>query len=433
MNVFLDSFLDLKGIFQFLIVLVMIRATFPLKVSPRLSALYMLLVTSGFTLTNGTFNLLGQIYLLVPTFGFCIYVFLMLLFSWLYSNLALRIAYAQSMTTLLFFLSNLLVVYMIVGSFCSLYCPNPQSFETILSSTILILLAILYRKTTHSIYVKLPISCWLMVYLTSALITLFIIIMWNLSLAFLELLPIGMALLTLDFAVYYLFMQVAIEMEHQIQLALDNQNLAFQNRQMDNVQTMLESTRRARHELKNNYFMIESLVEQGQYDAVLKYLREVIAPSFAKEEMVSTGNHFLDMVLSQKVGEARQNHIPIALNVQVPEHISISQQLLCSLLFNMIDNAIEASKLVTEPDIRLSIHVVKGYLSVDVRNRINHSVLENNPKLKTSKHDSSNHGIGISMIRQVVQACDGELQIFETDDYFVVRALLAMTRSSPIS
>ena len=61
---------------------------------------------------------------------------------------------------------------------------------------------------------------------------------------------------------------------------------------------------------------------------------------------------------------------------------------------------------------------------LEVRNRIDSSVLAENPGLLTSKPDKASHGIGLRLIRQIVRRCAGTLEVFEEDGYFIARAIL---------
>jgi sensor histidine kinase regulating citrate/malate metabolism len=239
-----------------------------------------------------------------------------------------------------------------------------------------------------------------------------------------ELIAYSGMLILLTLITYFLLMRLIRELEQQMALELDNQSLNFQIRQMDNVKIMLESVRKARHELKNNYFLLESLLQQGKYEELETQLRQVVQLQLDGQEMVSTGNRFIDMLLSQKIGEAQQHQIPIVLDVLLPEQLAINQQMLCSLLFNLLDNAIEASMQVAQPDIFVSMHEKKGYLAIEVRNKIDGSVLTKNPRLRTTKTDARHHGIGMGMIRQVVKRCDGQMKILEERGYFVVSVFL---------
>lgn len=295
--------------------------------------------------------------------------------------------------------------------------------SSVLSYVLLVGVMTAYKFVTRPVKIKMSNVYWGIVILNPIVI----MTIWQISygrLMNLEFTLLPILFLVLDFAVYFLFMQLAEEQWNQMELELSNQSMAFQIRQMDNVETLLENTRRQRHELKNNYFLIESLLEQGKLDEIRIQLHEVIRPQLEMDQKISTGNSFVDMLLTHKVLEAKQKNIPIVLDVLLSEHIGINQQMLCSLLCNLLDNAIEASDKVEEPDIFFYMREFKGYISIEVRNKIDTSVLKSNPNLKTSKQDRENHGIGMKMIRQIVSCSDGNMTILEQSSNFIVAVIL---------
>ena len=190
------------------------------------------------------------------------------------------------------------------------------------------------------------------------------------------------------------------------------------------VRTRHEHTRSPRHEIRSHYFLLETLIREGKNDEAIAYIHQTIEPTLSQEEKVSTGNSFVDMLLSRKTAEARKLGIPVTLNVLLPANLDINQEMLCSLLFNLWDNAIEASAKVSSPDIRFSMHMHKSYLNVVISNCIDGSVLETNPKLTTSKADPLRHGMGIRLIRKAVESHRGDMRIYEEDGYFMINIYL---------
>ncbi len=237
---------------------------------------------------------------------------------------------------------------------------------------------------------------------------------------------VSASIIVLDALVYFLFTHLIKEAKRQSELALTNDTLLFQIQQMDAVREQFESVRNARHELKNNYFIIEMYAEKGDYSGLREYLHSEILPSLEVKEYVSTGNDFVDMILSQKIMQAKEKNIPIKMDVAVSDYINIKQQFLAGLLFNLFDNAIEASEKIDEPDIYFHMQQDKGYLSLQIKNRIETSVLRFNPDFHTTKADQMNHGIGTRIIRRIVDSCDGNLDYREENSYFIVTVMLPL-------
>lgn len=425
MTQWLSLVLDWHGIVNDASLVMMAACVFPWKKDPFRVLLWAIGMISAYAVCNGTVGFLNAnhaILALPLAVLYGLYLLWMVLSVCLFVQKCLHVGARQWAVTLLFFLSDVLMVEALMTATLSRWIGNSTCISMI-TMLCLGLLALLYRQVTVMDDHTLSDWYWCMVSLAPILLII-LTSLWAGEAQGEHFLEGCLVLVVLDITVYLLFMWVQKEMHAQMELKLDNQALAFQMHQMDNIQTVLENTRTARHEMKNNYFLIESLIQEEKYTEALQFMHEAVEPLFAREEMVSTGNRFVDMLLSQKVAECRQRGIPVALNVLLSPQLQIDQKMLCSLLFNLWDNAIEASAAVKEPEIRFSMHEVKGYLAIEIRNKINGSVLQTNPTLRTSKKDKKNHGIGIEMIRQVVRHSEGDLQIFEENEHFVVSILL---------
>lgn len=424
MNTYLSAVLEWFGTAQFLAVLLMLRAVFPLKCSRKRSALLILGVTLAFALTNGLFATLSGRGVISGRSAFIAFTTLNLCFNRLYGQMAFQADWRQQTSTILFFNGFLLITLLITRTIVDPLAPSIDLGEA-LAFPVLALETLALKRITRPIEVRLSKVFWCLVNLTPLLLIMLVTV-WAGEKQGDGFLLTGGCLFVMQFTIYYLLNRMNQEMEAQTLLAIDNQNLVFQLRQMDNIKIMLENTRKLRHEQKSYFFAIESLVREGKTAEALDYIHQEINPAFDKAELISTGNRFVDMVLSQKVAEARLQGIPTVLNVLLPPSIPMNPQMLCSILFNLWDNAIEASSRVEHPDIRFSMRETKGYISIAIRNNIDCSVLEVNPKLNTTKQDSKNHGIGMSMIRKVVEQNSGDLRIYEEDGAFVVDVLLML-------
>lgn len=206
--------------------------------------------------------------------------------------------------------------------------------------------------------------------------------------------------------------------------------------QLDNVERsigMIEQIRRDKHEMKNVYFYIGSLVNDKNYEELDAFVNEKLMHRFDMVEEFKTGNSMVDAVLTQKVSEAREYSIHVVTNVLLPPDLSVASDDLCGLLLNLFDNAIDASKSEPTGDIHVSIKEMKGHLAIRIKNKSSIDVLQENPHLKTSKPDASHHGIGLKVIKSIVNKYDGIMNTYMNNGYFVVDVMLCVTRtpSSP--
>lgn len=412
------------GVVQFWTVLIMIWAVFPRKVSLRRELGLMALFLVLFGVLDGVIIAAAEGGVISSRTNFLLFLLLVVGGASLYGWQTLRVDPRQLLSTVLFFHSFLLAALAVMETVVE-QLGGPAVVGSGGAVTLLLLLTPLLRKMTKPVTVHLSQVYWVLMNVAPVMLMV-LVTLWAGVRQGDNFLFMGVCLFVMDLTIYCLHVRMIAEMEEQIGLELTNQNLSFQIRQMDNVQVMLENTRQMRHEQKSHYFLIESLIREGKNEEALDYIHQVIEPAFAKAELVSTGNHFVDMVLSQKVAEARQRSIPVALNVLLPPKLEMNQQMLCSLLFNLWDNALEASAKVAQPDIRFSMREDGGYLKISIRNRVEGSVLQQNPNLRTTKQDARSHGIGMSMIRSVVSQYNGHMKLTEEEGYFVVTLMLAV-------
>ncbi len=235
--------------------------------------------------------------------------------------------------------------------------------------------------------------------------------------------------LSLTFALlltYYLSYLLIHNYEELMDSSFLKQKFELQTDYLRQSSSIIHQVRKERHELKNIYFYLQSLVKEKKYDELEHFLNQEIEHKFELMEEFHTGNRLVDYILTQKVNEARSTGIHVMTNVLLPGSLNIQEQDLCALLLNLIDNAIEASKKEEQGDIHITIGIVKKYLSVQIKNKSSVDVLVHNPTLKTIKSDSIYHGFGLQIIRQIVQKYNGIFDASMESGYFCISVMLAL-------
>lgn len=224
--------------------------------------------------------------------------------------------------------------------------------------------------------------------------------------------------------IYYLTYLVSENYARVLQAQAVEQRQQNQIEQLQHTSDMIDRVRRERHELKNTYFYIDGLVKTGRYEELECYLDTELNARVTSMEEFRTGNALVDLLLTQKAGEARQKGVHIMTSVTLPPELSVKEEDLCALLANLLDNAIEASAGEAQGDVQLFLDYVKGYLRVRVRNRTEEDVLEKNPTLLTTKGDRGHHGIGLSVVRSIAAKYQGDFQARWENGYFCVTVML---------
>lgn len=186
-----------------------------------------------------------------------------------------------------------------------------------------------------------------------------------------------------------------------------------------------------RHEVKNHIFYIDQLLAQQDYAALHTYVDKLKSDDLSSVKVISTGHTIVDSIVNAKLSYAHTLGIGVQADVRLPELVRVDDLSLCSLLGNMLSNAIEGSENVPDAAITLDIHPYKDYLVIGVRNAVASNVIKENPHLHTTKGDADNHGIGLKVVEQVAARYEGDLRLEMADKHTFCASV--MLKNRPLS
>ncbi|AWW27998.1 MULTISPECIES: sensor histidine kinase [unclassified Acetobacterium] len=237
---------------------------------------------------------------------------------------------------------------------------------------------------------------------------------------------IGVVLILLvNFTIFYLYDVISAFMVDKMdKIMVDQQNKYYQ-KQFELMESSLKTTKAMRHDLRNHLAVIYALVEKGERDAALKHLTKMTDVYDDKKQYACTENIDIDSILNFKIQEAAQQNIKIALDLSIPEKMSIASFDLAIILGNLLDNAIEAvAEMEKERQIKTNINYDKGRLIILVENPyLGERVKVGNRYLTTNK-EPSQHGLGLENVKSVLQKYDGTMDITQRSNIFSVSLLL---------
>ena len=171
-----------------------------------------------------------------------------------------------------------------------------------------------------------------------------------------------------------------------------------------------EELRRFRHDYKNHMIVVNAFLESGQVNEAREYLESVNDSINGVINKIKTGNFVSDAILNNKAVSAAKNSINIAFTGFVPS-AGIKNEDLCTILANLVDNAVEACEKLTSVDIKtveIEANIVNGFFLLSVSNPV-----EDGEKisLKTTKKNRKNHGIGLKNIERTVKKYEGAVTV----------------------
>lgn len=227
--------------------------------------------------------------------------------------------------------------------------------------------------------------------------------------------------------IFLFFLENSIEKEASMKAQIEQQQADYQKHRLQEVEREQTYIRKMRHEMKNLLAVIEAFAEKEDYEGILALVRErqqQLAPS---QNRVKTGNIAVDTILNYKIPKADMFGITMQMNLNIPTKMNVEDIVLCGVLGNAIDNAVEASKKITQDKrhITVNMKVEKRNLFIEVVNAYDGFIMTGKKgEILTRKGEVSNHGFGLPVIRQLIEKCNGNLDISWNDSQFFLRILI---------
>lgn len=194
------------------------------------------------------------------------------------------------------------------------------------------------------------------------------------------------------------------------------------------VENMYRQMRGWRHDYRNHIQTVKALAENGDLDAVKKYLDGLELDLNTVDTVIKTGNAMADAILNSKISLARAKKIEVHVDAHIPVKLKMSELDLCVILGNLFDNAIEASMKLPENGrmIRVYMDMKNTQLYISFTNFTAEGKLQKIGKVfRTSK--GKGHGFGLVRIDAIVERLGGYLSRNSEEGAFTTEILIPQT------
>lgn len=223
----------------------------------------------------------------------------------------------------------------------------------------------------------------------------------------------------------FLFEYIGSLAQKNIEAVSELQQTKIENAQLKHVSDTYQALRAWKHDYQNHLDILQTYLEQSEFDGMRKYLSDIRTETGPFMYLYYTGHNLIDAVLSNKLFVAHSKGIEIKSSVFLPKILNIPDPQLCSILSNLLDNAIEAQDAVAFPFINVMIHQERGMLYIKIENSSNGKYLFKNDQLISNKK-SGDHGIGLYQVRKIVENLGGIINIEPQTENFTVQILIPL-------
>ena len=222
---------------------------------------------------------------------------------------------------------------------------------------------------------------------------------------------------------YFVVQQMSKDNQTKLEYELMKEKEKYSKESMEIIKRSNEELREFKHDLKNYLLPLQEAMETMPQSEMVKVWEKINQKIEDVQTLIQTGNSYVDSMINTKITLARSEKVDVKCTI-LSKMEGIDDLEFCSVFGNLMDNAIEAERKVTEKkEIIIFVEEKMGYLRLEIQNKIEKSVLNENSSLNTTKKDTSSHGIGHKSIKRTMQKVGGALKYYETGDLFCAEAV----------
>lgn len=212
--------------------------------------------------------------------------------------------------------------------------------------------------------------------------------------------------------------------EQQSQLIKERERFTMAEQQVEEIRSI-------RHDLKNQRHYMRILLEEERYEDLKRYFDESQEKVPIPEPYVKCGNNSVNVVLNMEFAKVSKE-IKLEHLLVVPPVLPVKDDELCSILTNLIDNAIEECERLLENgftnlSIRLEIYPQSNFLYIKCQNTTGRDRLKWwHSGILSTKEDKISHGYGTQIVAKIAEKHGGCVDYSIKDGEFIAKVLLDM-------
>lgn len=235
--------------------------------------------------------------------------------------------------------------------------------------------------------------------------------------------------LLMCFSSYIIFLRMIISVSEnanlQERLHLSETLLNAQAKHAELLQSHIEETRRARHDLHHHILALNGFLQARDWTQLEKYLKDYTA-HIPETQSVFCKDPALNALLCHYHENAKEAHIDTSFTVSLPEQLPFPSTDLCVILGNLLENAVEACARMHSPEkfIRLSFSMTSSTILVLVIENSFEGTIHRSGNAFLSTKAARRKGIGISSVIQLTESYNGVHKFEYQDQVFKVSILL---------
>lgn len=196
----------------------------------------------------------------------------------------------------------------------------------------------------------------------------------------------------------------------------------------DNYKTvngLYNSNAKLYHDLNNHLNILYQLLDESDNESAKAYIEQISQPIKELSKTVWTGVDIVDAIINSKLEKMKEKSISVKLNVEFPPNSNILPNDMCTILSNLLDNAIDAVELLEHPGtIELTLRKINHFLLIKIVNPCVSRQRKFELFPQTTKDNKVLHGWGLRSVKDAVDKYNGTITCSNEDNMFIVTIML---------
>lgn len=224
--------------------------------------------------------------------------------------------------------------------------------------------------------------------------------------------------------------QLGYSKEENILLLEEQKIYELERTEFNSLSETTERLRKMKHDMQIYVDAINVLAKDKKWDELIAYTEQYHNTLATTQSAIATGNIAIDCILTAKLDYAEKHGIKTEYSIMAPENFPLDSVELSSILGNIWNNSIEAGErlIISDPTEHpyiyfyikpyqnmILIHIENNYDGV-IKGSIDGDIL--------SVKQGKEHGLGIRLVKELVEKADGVLQITSDNKIFSVHIMI---------
>lgn len=190
-----------------------------------------------------------------------------------------------------------------------------------------------------------------------------------------------------------------------------------------------EELTKLRHDLKNQLSYVNALIKENKNEEAIQYLNELTESNAEILDGFNCTNQVINSIINMELNKAKLKDVKIEVKAIVTPTLPFKETDLCSLITNMIDNAINYND--KRKPIKVFINTHEDYFRITVSNTIPLGS-ENEAKVLKTNKKLSEHGYGTKIIKNIANKYNGYSLFDAKEGLFVADVVLSLKAGEQI-